>query len=102
MAARPFSTTAWRTRGTVAAMLSPASALSAAVQWRSPTPPSAWSRIRAWSRLAAAARPVFTKAHHCARASALRRTRYVPRSALRSGVPPPGEPMAENLSSELW
>jgi hypothetical protein len=59
------------------------------------------SRIRAWSSFAAAARPVFTKANNCSCSSVLSRTMDLTSSALLSGSPPQGEPIAEHLSSEL-
>ena len=85
-ASRPCSTPAWRTRWTVEALVSTASAISAAVQWRAPASTAALSQRRAWSSFAAAAPPVLTRVSHCSRASGRSRTTYVTIRALLWGV----------------
>jgi hypothetical protein len=73
-ASRPCSPQGWRTRWTGAALGSTASALSASVQRRPPASTSAFRRLRAWSRVTAAARPVCTRATSCSRAAGASRT----------------------------
>ena len=59
------------------ALVSKATAISASVQQRLPSHPSALRRIRAWSNFAAAARPVVIRVDHGRRSSWVSRTMYV-------------------------
>jgi integrase/recombinase XerD len=70
----------------VDALVSKASASAASLQRRPSSLTSALSTIRAWSRFAAAARPVCTRAHNGSRSSALSRTIDLSISALLSGI----------------
>ena len=85
-ASRPCSTQVERTRWTVAALVSQASAISAPGQRRPPTATSAFSRSWAWSRVTAAAGPVFPRAHSCSRASGASRTTALCLRMLRCGL----------------
>src|ERR671918_477477 len=76
-ASQPCSTKAWRTRCTVDSLVSKAAAISASVQQRLPSRTSALRRIRAWSSLAAAARPVVMRVDNCWRSSLLSSTMYL-------------------------
>jgi hypothetical protein len=62
--------------------------LSASVQWRSPASTSAVSTIRAWSRFAAAARPVFSRLNTCSRSSGWSQTTDLTINVLLDGIIP--------------
>src|SRR5215207_2864034 len=74
---RPSSQKRRRSRATVAALVSRASAIRPSVQAGPPSAASALSRIRAYSSLRACALPRRTRASRVPRSSSVRRTTYL-------------------------